>query len=106
MSCGEPFGILNSTTSIIVREFCHVVKVHWMPLVISILTSPRIAKISADFESLHGIPLVFGAIEESRISIIAPKVNPKSYYCRKGFQSNLIQGIIDAKCMFWNFDYG
>jgi hypothetical protein len=55
---------------------------------------------------LHGIPLVFGVIDGSYISIIAPKVDPKSYYCFKGFYSTLIQGIVDAKCMFWRFDYG
>jgi hypothetical protein len=45
MSCGEPFGILDSTTFIIVREFCHAVKVHLMPLVILKLTSSKIAKL-------------------------------------------------------------
>jgi hypothetical protein len=85
MSCGEPFGIPNSTTSIIIREFCHAVKVHLMPLVIPKLTLFRIAKISVDFESLHGIPLELGAIDGNHIPIIVPKVDPKSYYYRKGF---------------------
>ena len=74
-----------------------------MPLVIPKLTLSRTAKINADFEIFHGIPLVFGA---SYISSIAPKVDPKSYYCFKGFYSTFIQGIVDAKCMFWSFDYG
>ena len=78
MSCGEPFGIPNSTTSIPLREFCHIVKVHLMPLVISKLTSSRIAKISVDFENLHGIPLILGTIDGNHIPIIAPKVDPKS----------------------------
>jgi hypothetical protein len=77
-------------------------KIHLMPLV----TSFRIARISANFESLHEIPLIFGAIDGSHISIIIPKVDPKSYYCRKEYYSTLIQRIIDAKCMFWSFDYG
>jgi hypothetical protein len=25
---------------------------------------------------------------------------------KKGFNSTLIQGIIDAKCSFWDYDYG
>jgi hypothetical protein len=30
---------------------------------------------------------------------------PKSYYCQKRFYSTLIQGIIDAKCSFWDYGY-
>jgi hypothetical protein len=51
LSCGKPFGILNSTTSIIVKLFYHVVKIHLMPLVIPKLTLSRIAKINTDFEN-------------------------------------------------------
>jgi hypothetical protein len=100
MSCEEPFGILDSRSTIIVRELCHAMKVHLMPLVIPKLTSSRIAKISVDFESLHGISLILDTIDGSHISIIALKVNPKSYYSCKGFYSTLIQGFVNAKCMF------
>jgi len=46
-------------------------------------------QISIDFESLHRIPYIIGAIDGSHIPIIAPKVDPTSYYCRKGFYSVL-----------------
>jgi hypothetical protein len=64
------------------------------------LTSLRIAKISANFESLHGILLILGAIDGSYIPIIAPKVDMKFYYCRKGFYSSLIQEIVDANLCY------
>jgi hypothetical protein len=49
MNCRKPFGLPNTITSIIVRQFCHVVKVHLMALMIPKLTSSRIAKIIVDF---------------------------------------------------------
>jgi hypothetical protein len=55
---------------------------------------------------LYGIPYILGAIHGSHIQIVAPKVDPKSYHYRKGFYSTLIQGIIDAICSFWDYDYG
>jgi hypothetical protein len=55
---------------------------------------------------LHGIPYILGAMDGSHIPIVAPKVDPKSYHCQKGFYSTLFQGIIDAICGFWDPDYG
>jgi hypothetical protein len=57
-------------------------------------------------KALHGIPYILGAIDGSHISIVALEVNPKSHHCRKGVYSTLIQRIIDAKCNFWDYDYG
>jgi hypothetical protein len=75
------------------------------PLVIPKLTKDKIKKIIVDFESLHGIPCTLGAIDD-HIPILTPKVDPKSYYCQKGFYFTLIQGIVDAKCNFWDYDCG
>ncbi len=70
------------------------------------LLRDKIKEITIGFESLHGIPYILGAIVDSQIPIVAPKVNSKSYYCQKGFYSTLIQEIVDAKCNFWDYDYG
>ena len=63
-------------------------------------------KIAAEFEALHGIPLIIGAIDGSHIPIIAPSNDPVSYYCRKGFYSCLLQGVVNSKCKFWDYDFG
>ena len=63
-------------------------------------------KIIAEFEALHGIPLIIGAIDDSHIPIIAPIHDPVSYYCRKGFYSCLLQGVVDSKYKFWDYDFG
>jgi hypothetical protein len=49
--------------------------------VTSKLIRNKILKINASFESLHGIPYILNAIDGSRIPIVAPKVDPKSYHC-------------------------
>jgi len=63
-------------------------------------------QISIDFESLHGIPYILGAIDGSHIPIIAPKVDSTSYYCRIFFNLILLQGVVDAQYKFWNYDFG
>jgi len=39
---------------------------------------------------------------EPKVRVATLKVDPKSYNCQKGFYSTLIQGIVDAKCSFWD----
>jgi len=91
--CGKVYGIVESTTLITVRELCSTIKNHLKPLVIPKLTKDKIKKIIVGFESLHGIPYILGAIDGNHIPIVAPKVDPKSYYCRKGFYSTLIKEL-------------
>jgi hypothetical protein len=104
--CGKFYGTVESTTSIIVRKLCSTIRNHLKPLVIPKLTKDKIKKIIVGFESLHGIPCIMGAINGNHIPIVTPKVDPKSYYCQKRFYFTLIQGIVDAKCNFWDYDYG
>jgi hypothetical protein len=42
MNCREPFRIPDSIACIIIREFCHAIKTHVMPLVIPKFTLSRI----------------------------------------------------------------
>jgi hypothetical protein len=104
--CGEVYGIVESKTLIIVREFCVAMKKNLKPLMILKLTRNKILKITIGFECLHGIPYILGAIDVNHVLVIAPKVDPRSYYYQKGFNSTLIQGVVDAKCNFWDYDYG
>jgi len=89
-----------------VREFCVTIRKHLKTLVIPKLTGSKIKEITIGFKCLHGIPCIRGATDGSHVPIIAPKVDPKSYYCWKGFYSTLIRGGIDTKCSFQDYDYG
>jgi len=100
--CEKVFDIEKNTRSIIVKAIRKQLK----PLVISKLIRDKIKKITIGFESLHGIPYILAAIYDNHIPIVAPKVDPKSYYCQKRAYSTLIQGIINAKCNFWDYGYG
>lgn len=104
--CTEIYGVHESTTSIIVREFCVAVEKHLKPLVIEKQTASTLRRIAAEFEELRGIPYVIGAVDGSHILIIVPPLDPISYYCRKGFYSALLQGVVDDKCRFWDYDFG
>jgi hypothetical protein len=97
--CGEVYGIADTTTSIM-KEFCVVMRKNLKPLVILKLTRNKIKKINIRFECLHEIPYIMGAIDGNHVLVIAPKVDPKSYCCQKGFYSTSIQGVVDAKCSF------
>jgi len=106
MMISDLFGIGVSTTSEIVRECCEAIRIRLKPLVFKKPTLVRMKNIASEFEALHGIPLVIGAIDGSHIPIIAPPHDPTSYYCRKGFYSCLLQGVVDSRCKFWDYDFG
>jgi len=56
--------------------------------------------ITKDFEALHGIPLILGAIYDSHIPIITPFHDLVAYYLQKGYYLCIIQGIVDANSNF------
>lgn len=63
-------------------------------------------KFAREFEDIHGIPYVVGAVDGSHIPIVAPSLHAADYYNRKGFHSILLQGVVSSKCLFWDFDIG
>ena len=103
--CAETYGIHESTASIIVREFCAPIEKHLKSLVIEKQSKTTLSRIVVEFEELRRLPYVIGAVDGSHIPIIAPPIDPTSYYCRKGFYSVLFQGVVDSKCKFWDYDF-
>jgi hypothetical protein len=102
----ETYSIHENTASIIVREFCTTIDKHLKPLVIERQSASTLRRMAAEFEALKGIPYVIGAVDGSHIHIIAPPIDPTSYYCRKGYYLVLLQGVVDSKCRFWDYDFG
>jgi hypothetical protein len=99
---GKVYGISRSSASIIVREFCVAIKKYLKPLVIRKQTESSLRTMAVEFEKLYGIPYIIGAVDGSHIPIIVPPIDPTSYYCRKGFYSALLQGVVDKDCKFWD----
>ena len=100
------YGSLKSSASIIVREICEGFKSVLRPLVFSKPTLSRMKQIALEFECLHEIPYILGAIDGSHIPIIAPSIDHASYHCRKLFYLVLFQGVVDSQCKFWKYDFG
>ena len=122
--CVDLYEIAHSIASMIIREYCEAIKIHVRPLVYLKPTLPCITK-KFTFDSkhlhgslqlifqfiqkktkntqtnLHGIPNVLGIINGSHIPIIAPSWDAASYYCRKGFDSALLQRVVDTRCRLW-----
>ena len=53
------------------------------PLVSQRPTLGKMKQIVAEFESLHEILYILGAIDDSHIPITAASIDLASYYCRK-----------------------
>ena len=47
---------------------------------------------------------MIGAVDGSHIPVIALPIDPTSYYCRKGLYLALLQGVVDSKYKFWDYD--
>jgi len=86
--------------SVIVRQCCKAIQKHLLHVVIEKLTQVNMKTRTTEFESLQGIPYIIGAIDGSLVSIVAPSKDSPKYYCRKGFYSALLQGMVDAQCEF------
>jgi hypothetical protein len=69
------------------------------------ISATTLKRILAKFEEFRGIPYVIGSVDGSHITIIAPPIDPTSYYCRKGFYSAFLQGVVDSQCRFWDYDF-
>ena len=102
----ETYDINESIVSIIVRELCTTIDRHLKPLVIGKQSAHTLMSMAAKFEALKGTPYVIGAVDGCHIPIIALHKNPTSYYCRKGYYSVFLRGIVDNKCRFWDYDFG
>jgi hypothetical protein len=60
-------------------------------------------EMAREFEALHDIPYIVGAIHGSHIPILAPVNGGEDYYYRKSFYSTMLQDIVDRICILWNY---
>jgi hypothetical protein len=94
------FRVSVSSVHGIVLEFCQALKETCRDVLIRWPSPSQMQAISEDFEALHRIPFVVGAINRSHIPIIAPEEQNADYYCRKVFHSLLLQAVVDNSCCF------
>ena len=105
MQCiADLYRIGLSSSQLVVSQFCNAIK----KLLTKFISWPShiMERYAQEFEDLHHMPYVVGAVDGSHIPIIAHRLHAPDYYNRKRFHSVLLQGVVSAKCLFWDFDIG
>jgi hypothetical protein len=74
---GEVYGVAEYTISGIVKEFCKMVRLHLQTIFIQALDENRLRVLAKDFERLHNIPYIIGAIDGSHIPVLAHIIRGK-----------------------------
>jgi hypothetical protein len=103
---GEVYGIAECTVSCIIREFCKVVRKHLIRILVQFPNESQFKVLASQFEALHEIPYIVGAIDGSHIPVSALVIGGEDYYCWKSFHSAILQGIVDVNYKFWDFEFG
>ena len=65
-----------STSQVAVSQFCSAMKTLLLKKFICWPSTEKMDKLTEEFESLHGIPYVVGAVDGSHIPIVAPVFMP------------------------------
>ncbi len=61
-----------------------------------------------DFEVFHGIPHFIRVVVGSHIPILTLVIGGEDYVIKSFFIqiSTLLQGVVDIKCVFWDYEFG
>ena len=105
-SIADLYRIGLSTSQLAVKQFTNAVTLLILPKYIRWPSTTTMDKFAREFENIHRIPYVIGAVDGSHIPIVTPRLHAADYYNRKGFHSILLQGVVSSKCLFWDFDIG
>ena len=105
-SIADLYKIGLSTSQLAVSQFTAAIKSVLLKKFIRWPSVSVMDKFAQEFQDIHNIPYVVGAVDGSHIPIIAPRLHAADYYNRKGFHSILLQGVVSSKCLFWDFDIG
>lgn len=97
------FGVEKYIVSCIMRECCSKVRLHLQKRFMRFPSKFKLCKLVRDFEALHDILYVVGAMDGFHILVLAPVIGGEDYYCHKSFDSTLSQSIVETNYIF--FDY-
>ena len=100
------FGVGLSSVCVTVNQVCEAIVVLFGPQYIKLPQGEGWQTVVDGFLQRWQFPQCVGAMDGSHIPIIAPPVNAKDYYNRKGFQSILLQGVVDHQCKFMDVYIG
>ncbi|XP_033108143.1 protein ALP1-like [Anneissia japonica] len=107
LSCiSNTFGVGVSTVCTIYIKVCKAICQILTPIYLMKPTTSEMLNIIKAFEEKWGFPQCGGAIDGCHIPIISPSTYPADYYNRKGWHSVLLQGLVDHRYRFIDFDLG
>ena len=72
-----------SSSQLIVSQFCVAIKANLLKKFITWPFPAIIERFAQEFQDLHEIPYVVGAVDGSHIPIVAPRLHAINYYNRK-----------------------
>ncbi|GBG64765.1 hypothetical protein CBR_g46722 [Chara braunii] len=125
LATGEPlrsvskrFGLGISTCSIIMLDVCNALNRVLLPRHIQWPSPEQIPRVTVEFESMHGLGQVIGAVYTTHIPIIAPKLHTNQYLNKRQTEQQtkpcytiILQGVVDSKgaftdvCVGWPGSY-
>lgn len=105
-SIADLYRIGISTSQMVVSQFVTAVNTLMLKKFIRWPSTAVMNKFAEEFQNLHIISYVVGAIDGSHIPIIASRLHAADYYNYKGFHSILLHDVVSNKCFFGDFDIG
>ena len=96
---GQLFGVGRCTCCKITHEVCQVIVDLFLTRFIAVASGERLAEIKQGFLIKSGLRQCVGALDGTHIPILAPKEFHADYHNRKGFNSIILQGMVDDKYM-------
>ena len=107
MRCiADLYRIGMSSSQLAVSQFCSAIQKNLLKKFINWPFPSTIKRYAQEFQDLHQIPYMVGAVDGSHIPIVAPRLHAPNYYNRKGFHLIILQSVVSARCLFWDFDIG
>ena len=97
-------GLFSSKLA--VSQFCGALKKNLLRKFINWPSPSTMERYAQEFQDLHQISYVVGIVNGSHIPIVALRLHAPDYYNRKGFNLIFLQGMMSAKCLFWDFNIG
>ena len=92
LGCSTVGEIVLDTYEMIVNHLFH----HY----VYIPQGDRFHQVIEDFETQWGFPQVTGAVDGTHIPIIKPNDSASDYFSRKGFDSVIMQAVVDSSGLF------
>ena len=93
------FGVSKSFVCFCIRDVCNAV-INQLSNVVNFFHGDELLDVIRNYESRWGFSMCAGAIDGTHIPIIAPSINHTEYVNRKGYNSIVMQAVVDCNCLY------